>query len=147
LNCSGNIHKYPDKYSCPGYRLPTSAEWEYAAKAGTETHTYAGDLLTEIPQDQRHLECPSQPVVNDIGWYCYNSGGEAQDVAQKQPNPWGLYDMLGNVAELVDYHFNGGKSLLDDHPDQGETLINPTGPVTGVNIEFRGRYFNSAGCT
>ena len=62
-----------------GYRLPTEAEWQYACKAGTGGYRY-GEL-------------------DDIAWYADNSGGRIHDVGGKAPNPWGLYDMLGNVWE------------------------------------------------
>lgn len=62
-----------------GYRLPTEAEWEHACRAGTTTPRY-GEL-------------------DDIAWYVTNAGGRAQQVATKQPNAWGLHDMLGNVWE------------------------------------------------
>ncbi|NKY60569.1 formylglycine-generating enzyme family protein [Nocardia flavorosea] len=65
--------------SADGYRLPTEAEWEYACRAGT-----AGPRYGEL---------------DEIAWYRGNSGGSAQPVGRKQPNAWGLYDMLGNVWE------------------------------------------------
>ena len=63
------------------YRLPSEAEWEYAARAGAQT---------EEPAD------PGQAA-----WYRDNSGARTQPVARKQPNAWGLYDMLGNAWEWV----------------------------------------------
>ncbi|WP_284641093.1 formylglycine-generating enzyme family protein [Paenibacillus silviterrae] len=62
-----------------GYRLPTEAEWQYACKAGTGGYRY-GELET-------------------IAWYLENAEGRVHHVGQKQPNAWGLYDMLGNVWE------------------------------------------------
>ncbi|MBG9839699.1 SUMF1/EgtB/PvdO family nonheme iron enzyme [Bacillus tropicus] len=62
-----------------GYRLPSEAEWQYACKAGAPGYTY-GEL-------------------QKIAWYNENSNGQIQDVGKKEPNAWGLYDMLGNVWE------------------------------------------------
>lgn len=62
-----------------GFRLPTEAEWQYACQAGSKQVRYG--KLTEI------------------GWYRENSGGATQEVGQKLPNEWGLFDMLGNVWE------------------------------------------------
>ncbi|HFJ9314802.1 cytoplasmic protein [Bacillus anthracis] len=62
-----------------GYRLPSEAEWQYACKAGAPGYTY-GEL-------------------QKIAWYNENSNGKIQDVGKKEPNAWGLYDMLGNVWE------------------------------------------------
>jgi formylglycine-generating enzyme required for sulfatase activity len=71
------------------YRLPTEAEWEYAARAGTTTPWYCGE-------DERCLD--------DIAWYWDNSGSTPHPVGQKQPNAWGLYDMIGNVYEMISDH-------------------------------------------
>lgn len=62
-----------------GYRLPTEAEWQYACKAGSDGYQYGS--------------------LDEIAWYGDNAEGHAHEVGQKQPNGWGLYDMLGNVWE------------------------------------------------
>lgn len=62
-----------------GYRLPTEAEWQYACKAGTTGYRYG--------------------EIDAIAWYDGNSGGRVHDVGAKEPNAWGLHDMLGNVWE------------------------------------------------
>lgn len=80
--------------SCPGYRLPTEEEWEYAARAGTTGPTYAGAL--EVDDGGRAA------VLEGIAWYAANSGGRPHVVGGKRANGWGLHDMLGNVWEWTD---------------------------------------------
>ncbi|MBN2381664.1 formylglycine-generating enzyme family protein [bacterium] len=80
--------KYPHPHLV--YRLPYEAEWEYAARAGTQKALYNGDLLNPYNQDFK---------LDKIAWYWDNSNKRPHPVAQKEPNAWGLFDMLGNVWE------------------------------------------------
>jgi formylglycine-generating enzyme required for sulfatase activity len=82
-------------YDCPGYHLPTGAEWEYAARAGTNTTVYAGDVIERGPM----YTCYCDQVLWPIAWYCANAGPMTHPVGQKLPNAWGLYDMIGNAEE------------------------------------------------
>ena len=75
-----------------GARLPTEAEWERACRAGTQTATWLGDLRPGEMQARA-------AVLERIAWYHETSGGETHPVGQREPNPLGLYDMLGNVWE------------------------------------------------
>jgi formylglycine-generating enzyme required for sulfatase activity len=128
--------------SCKGYRLPTEAEWEYAARAGTTGAVYAGtwDIVGKN----------NAPALGPIAWYGGNSGvsyGGAVDcgdwpekqeasskcgthpVGQKRPNAWGLYDMLGNVWEWTNDWYG-------DYP--GGTVTDPVGEASGVFRVYRG---------
>lgn len=109
-----------------GYRLPTEAEWEYACRAGTVTDTYAGDLR------QPWGGCDEdEPVLLALAWYCRNSDDRTHAVGQKQPNSFGLFDVLGNVAEWVwDWYSNTAY--------QSAETVDPAGPPAGTQRVVRG---------
>jgi formylglycine-generating enzyme required for sulfatase activity len=110
-------------YACPGYRLPTEAEWEYAYRAGTSTSLYNGDATGACSG-------ASDPKADAIAWYKANSGGAIHPVGQKLPNAKLLYDLAGNAAEWIhDWcsYSPGGLPATD-----------PTGPLTGTERVLRG---------
>jgi formylglycine-generating enzyme len=119
------------------YTLPTEAQWEYAARAGTTTATYAGPLV---------VQGRSAPVLDPIAWYGANTaegytgravrnGAGPRDVAQKQPNAWGLYDMYGNIWQWCrDWY-------APELP--GGSVTDPLGPATGTGHVNKGGSFGS----
>jgi formylglycine-generating enzyme required for sulfatase activity len=76
---SNNSEEIICDWESDGYRLPSEAEWQYACKAGTSGYRYG--------------------EIDKIAWYNENSEGEIHEVGKKEPNAWGLYDMVGNVWE------------------------------------------------
>jgi|MDSW01.1.fsa_nt_gb formylglycine-generating enzyme required for sulfatase activity len=120
---------------CQGYRLPTEAEWEYAARAGTHTAYYNGHASNE----NKSTTCSQDSSLDNIGWYCANAGSSIQPVAGLLPNAWGLFDMSGNVQEWV----------WDRYGDYSSRAItDPLGAQTGDLRVARGGAWDyiSAGC-
>ena len=103
------------------YRLPTEAEWEYAARAGSTARFSYGDD-------------PGYTKLKDYAWYDSNSSSTTHPVGQKLANAWGLYDMAGNVWEwCLDWY---GK-----YP--GGNVTDPRGPASGSPRVFRGGSWDS----
>ena len=104
-----------------GYRLPTEAEWEYACRAGSTT-AFANGQITQLGCDV------VDPVLNEIGWYCWHATGGTHSVGEKIANAYGLYDMHGNVREWCN----------DWLAAYGGAVTDPVGPATGSHRIHRG---------
>jgi formylglycine-generating enzyme required for sulfatase activity len=130
-------------YDCEGYRLPTEAEWEYAARAGTTSaFSNGGDLVAGT-----EAQCTTAVVLDngeplsDIALYCAIDAGYTEEVGSREANPWSLYDVHGAVWEWC-------HDWYDDYYVGG---ADPWGPTSGSARVARGgswydspRYLRSA---
>lgn len=119
-------------YDCAGYRLPTSVEFQYLLRAGTTTTYYSGDATK--PRD----DCYFLDHLAATAWYCENSGKRTHPVGQLAPNPWGLFDMMGNAAE-----FTASAPYTSDRKST-EPLTDPHATLPdGGTYELRGGAMNA----
>ena len=108
-------------YSCPGYRLPTDAEFEYAERAGTTTSMYNGDLT---------ICNGAAPQADAIGWYVNNGNNTPHPGMAKLANNWGFYDLAGNVSEWT---HDGYLPELGSGP-----AVDPVTPPSSTDRTFKG---------
>ncbi len=108
---------------CAGYRYPTEAEWEYATRANTRTAFWSGALSDRY--------CGADESLAGAGWYCGNGGDVTHPGGAKAANPWGLYDVHGNVFEWVNDAWDGADYAVGPAQD-------PAGPAAGRLRLFRG---------
>ena len=117
--CTATLNNVSKPQECEGYRLPTDAEWEYAARSGDQyTAFYQSDgnngTLT-------YTSCTVDSNLTQIAWTCADSSGTTHPVGEKEANSWGLFDMIGNVYEYTADSFCDDVSGLGDDPFEDGT--------------------------
>jgi formylglycine-generating enzyme required for sulfatase activity len=129
---------YATPYDCPGYRLPTEAEWEYAARGGDGRATYAGELTA--------IDC-TDTTLDPIAWFCGNAGSTTHPVGTKTANAYGLHHMLGNVREwCYDWYaaYPGGAETDPAAPPSGSNRVHRGGSWAGDAGDARASHRHTA---
>ena len=135
-----------------GFRLPTEAEWEYAARWQGNDNTNAvryGDVwLTELNSASGAKDKWDTDETGEVAWYNRNSGSKTHPVGEKRANALGLYDMSGNVLEWCFDWYNLDLVVNDDIYKNDSIIINPQGPISGTRRIVRGGswYDNARTC-
>ena len=132
-----------------GYRLPTEAEWEYAARwQGSDNinaEQYGEVWLTRVNSASGAKDKWNTAETGEVAWYGGNADSKTHPVGTKKANALGLHDMSGNVWEWCFDRYNGDPTANDDAYKSGRFVVAPQGAVSGDNRVLRGgSWFNRA---